>query len=164
MRVVLATLVLFCAAAAGASAARQSDQGEAPAGVVAELFKGLCKPGCTGGESARWRENLRHESHDLNGDGVPELFLRIDHPDWCGAGGNCDYWVFRKSGHGYRLLLNDKVLAVRDTSANGNRDLASEVPMGACAGGRSLRVTLYRHDGKKYRPHATESECRAAGR
>lgn len=37
--------------------------------------------------------NLKLERHDLNNDGNPEQFLYIDHSDWCGAGGDCSYWV-----------------------------------------------------------------------
>jgi hypothetical protein len=42
-------------------------------------------------------KNLKFELHDLNGDGVAEFFLFIEHSDWCGAGANCNYWVYQKT-------------------------------------------------------------------
>ncbi len=45
-------------------------------------------------------KNLKYELHDLNDDGVQEFFLYIDHTDWCGAGGNCSYWVYQKTEAG----------------------------------------------------------------
>jgi hypothetical protein len=141
----------------------QSSSSRIPQRVIDQFFKDLCPSGCSKEEVGLWKRNLRHKARDLNGDGVPEWFLYVVHSDWCGAGGNCSYSVYQKTPKGFTLLLNDKVLVVGDTVTNGYRDLASEFPMGVCADGRrELRVTLYRHDGRKYRAHGTETECRAS--
>lgn len=106
--------------------------------------------------------HLKSELHDLNDDKVSEIFLYIEHSDWCGAGGNCSYWVYQKTGAGYKLLLADKVLRVKDGVNNGYRDLASETPMGFCDKniGR-LNVTPYKYDGEKYAAQKSLVECRA---
>ena len=107
-------------------------------------------------------ENLKFERHDLNADGVLEYFLYIEHSDWCGAGSNCNYWVYQKNKAGYTLLADDAVLRVEDTTTNGYRDLASETPMGFC--GRNiarLYVTPYKYDGKEYEAQELKVECRA---
>ena len=107
-------------------------------------------------------KNLKFELHDLNNDGVAEYFLFIDHSDWCGAGSNCSYWVFQKTRAGYNLLVEDKVLRVKETTTNGYRDLSSETPMGFCGKNIArLFVTPYKYDGEKYKAQKEEVECRA---
>ncbi|MGI8654076.1 MAG: hypothetical protein ACR2LC_02525 [Pyrinomonadaceae bacterium] len=104
--------------------------------------------------------NLKYELHDLNGDGVQEFFLYIDHSDWCGAGGNCSYWIYQRTNHEYTLLLEDKVLRVRNRATNGYKDLASEVAMGFCAVNiRRASVSLYRYDGKQYQLISDKYQC-----
>lgn len=139
----------------------QNVASEIPDEIINSLFEDLCSKGCSHEEVTRWKNNLKLEKHDLNGDAIPELFLWIDHSDWCGAGANCDYWIFQKTGYSYTLLLNDKVLRMKDTVTNGYRDLASETPMGFC--GRNIQrlsVTPYRYDGKKYKPQSHKTECK----
>ena len=104
--------------------------------------------------------HLQYELHDLNNDGVLEFFLYIEHSDWCGAGGNCSYWVYQKTTAGYKLLLEDKLLTVKDNVTNGYRDLSSKTPMGFCDKnvGR-FSVTQYKYDGKEYQPQTTLLEC-----
>ncbi len=105
-------------------------------------------------------KNLKYELHDLNADGVPEFFLYIDHSDWCGAGRNCSYWVYRKTNHGYKLLLEDKVLRIRNRATNGYKDLASESPMGFCAVNvQRANISLYKYDGKLYQFVSRKGEC-----
>ncbi len=104
--------------------------------------------------------NLKYELHDLNGDGVPELFLYIDHSDWCGAGRNCSYWDYQKTNHGYKLLLEDKLLRVRRRVTKGYKDLASEFPMGFCAVNvQRANVSLYKYDGKQYQFISRKDQC-----
>lgn len=106
--------------------------------------------------------HLKYELHDLNNDGASEFFLYIEHSDWCGAGSNCSYWIYRKTKAGYKLLLEDKVLRVRDTVTNGYRDLSSETPMGFCDKNVArLYVTPYKYDGEKYQAQKSLDECRA---
>lgn len=105
--------------------------------------------------------HLKHELHDLNNDGVSEFFLHIDHSDWCGAGGNCSYWIYQRTKAGYELLLEDKVLRAKDSATNGYRDLASETPMGFCDKNIArLAVTPYKYDGEKYAAQKSVVECR----
>ncbi len=127
----IATLFLFCGTAF-ASLAHQNDMPKLPKEVTRLLFKDLCKSGCSDEEVARWRSKLKFETHDLNADGMPEFFAYIEHSDWCGAGSNCDYWIFQRKGRGHVLLLNDKVLRVKDAVSNSYHDLVSETPMGFC--------------------------------
>ena len=43
---------------------------------------------------------------DLNGDHIPEVIVEaFGPPIWCGATGNCRFWVFRKSSKTYESLL-----------------------------------------------------------
>lgn len=107
------------------------------------------------------RRSLKHELHDLDGDGASEFFLFIEHSDWCGAGSNCSYWVYRKTEEGYSLLVKDAVLRVQEIITNGFRDLASETPVGFCAENvQRLSVTPYKYDGAKYRRQLSKMECR----
>ena len=106
--------------------------------------------------------HLKYELHDLNNDGVSEFFLYIEHSDWCGAGSNCSYWIYRETMAGYKLLLEDKALRVRDNLTNGYRDLSSETPMGFCDKNIArLYVTPYKYDGEKYQAQKSLDECRA---
>ncbi|MEW6125661.1 MAG: hypothetical protein AB1757_01245 [Acidobacteriota bacterium] len=96
-------------------------------------------------------KNLKFKLRDINGDGVLEFFLWIDHPDWCGAGGNCDYWIYQKQSNKYVLLLNDKQLNAKRTRSHGYCDLISETPMGVLGQNQyRFYTTLYKWDGKKY--------------
>lgn len=143
-----------------------SSSEEPPFGIsktlVQQFFKELCVKGCTAEEVSLWTRNLKYELHDINGDSVPEFFLKIEHSDLCGAGSNCDYWMYQKVVGRYKLILNDKVLRIRETSSNGYRDLASETPMGFCGVRvQRLAVTLYKYDGEKYQAVSHKDECRA---
>ncbi len=54
-----------------------------------------------------WAEIVRAQVYaaeaDLNGDGVAELFLVVDNPNWCEADG-CLGAIFRKAARGYELI------------------------------------------------------------
>ena len=91
---------------------------------------------------------------------MPEFFVWIDHSDWCGAGANCDYWIFQKQAHGYVLLLNDKMLVMKATMSHGYHDLASATPMGFCSWSvQRLDVTPYKFDGKRYCAQPGRTDC-----
>ena len=105
-------------------------------------------------------KNLKFELHDLNADGVSEYFLVIEHSDWCGAGSNCSYWAYQKTEDGYNLLVEDKVLRVKETTTNGYRDLSSESKMGSCNNGFQFYVTPYKYDGEQYQAKNSKDECR----
>jgi hypothetical protein len=105
-------------------------------------------------------ERLKCQFHDLNGDSRPEFFLYIEHSDWCGAGANCSYWVYQKVAGGYKLLLEEKVLRVKETVTNGYRDLESQQPIGFCnVNVQRANVSLYKFDGRKYQFIYRKDEC-----
>ena len=105
-------------------------------------------------------KELKFNMHDLNADGVLEYFLYIDHRDWCGAGANCSYWVYQKTANGYKLLVEDKVLRVKETVTNGYRDLSSETPMGFCERNvQRVSATQYKYNGEKYQAEESKYAC-----
>lgn len=159
---ILGLASLLLCGAVSASSAQEDVAHKLPEDVVRLLFKDLCRKGCSAEDVARWKSNLKFERHDLNRDAVPEFFVYIDHSDWCGAGSNCDYWIFQKNRRGYTLLLRDKELRVKTSASKGFLDLASETPMGFCDRNvQRLDVTPYRYDGKRYRARRWRTECRA---
>lgn len=159
--VLSAALFLSCGTVLFSLAPHEAET-DLPKEIVQLLFKGLCGEGCSDEEVARWKSNLKFEAHDLNADNVPEFVVYIDHSDWCGAGSNCDHWVFQKKEHEYVLLLNDKVFRVKDAVTNGYRDVASETPVGFCDRNvQRLDVTPYKFDGAEYRAQPRETDCRA---
>jgi hypothetical protein len=54
-----------------------------------------------------WNKIVRDDGYfaeiDLNDDGVPELILVIDNPDWCGSSG-CLTAIFRTTPKGYEYI------------------------------------------------------------
>lgn len=60
---------------------------------------------------------------DLNGDDIPEVIAQG--MVGCSADGNCPFWVFRKSKHGYDVILEGdaQTFTVQASSTNGYRDL-----------------------------------------
>jgi hypothetical protein len=145
-----------------ASSTNQDPVLKLPDEAVKLLFEDTCRKGCSDEELALWKSNLKSELHDLNSDGVSELFLYIEHSDWCGAGANCSYWVYQKAEAGYKLLIKAKVLRVKDTVTNGYRDLSSETPMGFCDRNvQRLYVSTYKYNGRKYQAQKLQVECKA---
>jgi hypothetical protein len=138
-----------------------------PSNLVRVFFKEVCSGlgGCSDEEIKLWRSNFKYEVHDLNGDRIPEFFLYIDHPNWCGAGFNCNFWVFQRSGRSYKLLVENPVIKVSKTKTKGYRDLESLGRMGGCIfpdgeAGEEKYVTLYKYDGRKYKPLVIGEQCR----
>ena len=110
-------------------------------------------------------DHVKCQLIDLNGDGIAEFFLYIDHSDWCGAGTNCDYWVFQRTKGGYRLLVNDKQLRALRTVSNGYRDLVSETPMGVISSSKfRFYTTLYKFHGHQYRAVSDSLKTRVTRR
>jgi hypothetical protein len=159
--VILATLL--CDAFVPAAASGNASPG-VPAELVWQLIKDINanerKFRLTKKDLKVLRARLRYELHDLNADSRPEVFLYIDHSDWCGAGGNCDYWVYRKAARGYQLLLEEKVLRVKGTYTNGYKDLESHVRIGFCAENvQRTSISLYKYDGEQYQFVSRKDEC-----
>lgn len=107
-------------------------------------------------------QKLKCEPHDLNGDGTPEFLVHIESHFWCGAGTNCHFWMVQKTRTGYRLLLEDTCIQVRNTVSNGYKDLISEESMGSRmeviykrgkpvrADRQEIAVRVYKYEGKRY--------------
>ena len=62
-----------------------------PNQVIDAVLKDACSSGCSEQEIAEYRRTMKSELHDLNADGIFELFIYIDHGDFCGAGFNCSF-------------------------------------------------------------------------
>jgi peroxiredoxin len=80
--------------------------------------------------------------------GTRQLLVRGSGSCLCGAQ-NCGFWVYRKNGSKYELLLEGagsiKVSAAR-TSANGYRDIVSQ----SHASAAETIIRTYRYDGSRY--------------
>jgi hypothetical protein len=49
----------------------------------------------------------RFQFIDLNGDNTPEVIVQpVGLKAGCGATGNCPFWIFQKTAHGYKSLLD----------------------------------------------------------
>lgn len=70
-------------------------------------------------------EETRIKFVDLNGDGVAEVIAQPVGYDFCGAVGNCRFWVFQRTDSGYRLILNGtaQTFTVQRSRTNGYLDL-----------------------------------------
>lgn len=79
---------------------------------------------------------------DLNGDGIPEVIAQGMVA--CSADGNCPFWVFRKSKHGYDVILEGdaQTFTVQASSTNGFRDLVLSTHGSSSSG--SLTAYHYR--------------------
>jgi len=134
--------------------------------VVNLVLKDACSRGCSEGEIAIYKRNIKFELYDLNGDKVPEVFAYIDHRDWCGMSFNCEYWVFQRRRKDYRMLVGGyPVLRVADTITNGFSDLESQGYLGACVlpggtMGRSIYLTVFKYTGNEYKPTVVGERCR----
>ena len=105
-------------------------------------------------------KHLRIRFKDINGDSVPEVILTVNHQDWCGAGGNCNTWIYQETEGDYKLILEDSNLKVTDTFTNGYRDIVSKVPDGFCSKNEwRFDATTYKYDGKAYEFHSRECIC-----
>jgi len=146
----LFALVLVTGSAFAPSKSRPSRK--LPSHLRRVFFNQLCDDGCSEEEKAHWRRNIHWDFYDLNNDSVPEYFLSIWHPDWCGAGSNCDVWVYEQKGAGFRLLASDKGLRPHRKYTRGYRDLFGDVKMGASQvqGKFEYYRTLYRFNGRTY--------------
>jgi hypothetical protein len=100
-------------------------------------------------------KRLTAEPTDLNRYGKPEIIVHGIN-DICGAQ-NCYYWIFRRAGKGYRLLLDAgfiQYVKPQKTLSNGYRDV-----MGAMHGSAWAHdLTLYKFDGRRYRRAGCFSE------
>jgi hypothetical protein len=118
------------------------DEGRSRATILRELFA-----------------NLRVRAVDLNGDGVPEV---IAQPSgtlyWCGATGNCAFWIFQKTRGRFRAILDShqgngiisaQIFNMLPTRTHGYNDLV----LGAHESASEKELIIYRFNGRVYRPH-----------
>ncbi len=117
--------------------------------IVARLQKPMTKAGY---DAARIREIAsitRIRFAELGGDGKPLLLATSPGLEGgCDAMSNCPFWIFRRNGTGYSLLL-DTVAAtytIQPTSTNGFSDLVILNHISA----RESHLTLYRYRDGKY--------------
>ena len=154
-KLLLPISVSFLVGIASASAGDRLSRSKIPTDLVQWLIKDIDKkpPMLDAEELEDLNKNLKCKLYDLNGDGGPEYLLYIDSTGWCGAGGFCcNYWVVQRTSKGYRLLLEDVEIRVKDSVTKGYRDLTSEFVIGYTSGGwaREIRITEYKFDGKRY--------------
>ena len=66
-----------------------------------------------------------NQTVDLNGDGINEFVVRGNSSFLCGATGNCSMWIYKKSGNGYKKLLDTggEYLTVKRSSTNGYKNI-----------------------------------------
>jgi hypothetical protein len=140
--------------------------GALPQQIITWVMNDLCSSGCSDEQRANYRRNIRFESHDLNGDGIAEIFVYVHHPDWCGNHFNCGYSVFQRGQHGYRLLANGyPALRVTNRVTNAYRDLESRHDIGICVFpnrslGRDVFINVLRYDGTQYKATDLGEQCR----
>ena len=93
--------------------------------------------------------DLRFKRVDLDGDGVPELVLQGMGPTWCGATGNCAFWILRKFGGGFVEIFDSgpgQSIFLQPTRSKGWKDFVLSTHDTAT---RSIR-DFYRFNGTRY--------------
>lgn len=95
-------------------------------------------------------ENFEAGLEDLNGDGKPEYWIVTSHPDrspFCGVSGLCAFWLYRKVGATWELLLSGSGGAgLAKTSTKSYHDIVVSM-----WGGAFDQWTIkYKFDGRKY--------------
>jgi len=91
---------------------------------------------------------------DLSSRAGRELIVAAADPCNCSPTGNCLFWVLRKNGTGFDVLLETDLVhsySVKNSRTNGYRDLMTASHGSAYQSG----LTLYKFDGKEY----NASEC-----
>ena len=135
-----------------------------PHQLIAWVMNDVCSSGCTEEQRGNYRRNIRFELHDLNGDKIPEAFVYVDHPDWCGNHFNCGYSVFERHQNGYRLIAGGTALRTIRTGTNGYKDLEGRHDIGVCplsdgSLGRDVFVTVFRYKGTEYKSTELGERC-----
>jgi hypothetical protein len=95
------------------------------------------------------------EAFDLNGDGKNEFLVRGDDIGFCGATGNCDFWIYRKISKKYQRILTgysyldgrDILSQIKKSKTNKFKDILLEVRIQRNA----HAYRLYKFDGKIYK-------------
>lgn len=118
-----------------------TDLGKSRTNVLKELF-----------------ESLRVLTVDLNKDGVPEVIVQPSEPgSWCGATGNCTFWIFQKTDGRFKLILdsgwgNGSVAVETFNILPGKTFGYSDLVLGTHDSASEKSLFVYRFDGRKYQP------------
>jgi len=85
----------------------------------------------------------------LHDTGAPDMLVRSNSQEECGATGNCSLWVFTFKNGRYRPILNGvaRSITVQPSTANGYHDVVLAMHSSAFAS----ELGLFRFDGTKYR-------------
>src|SRR5262245_48204554 len=111
--------------------------------ALAEQFKGEAQPN----ERAA---KTRIKFLDLNGDGVPEAICQSFDTESCSPTGNCSFWIFQKSGTGYKLLLSKRAIQTF-TIQNGQTSGYYDVVLGMHGSATEQGLTVYQFRDGRYR-------------
>jgi hypothetical protein len=131
--------------------------------AIIEAIAALLRPGNKIGDTASEKRLLdavietRVKLVDLNGDGISEVIAQASDDESCSPTGNCMFWVFARSGNGYKPILEriaTQTFAIRHTRTNGFNDLILGQHGSATASG----LFLYRFANGSYR----EGPCYSA--
>ncbi|MDQ6785604.1 MAG: hypothetical protein M3033_02125 [Acidobacteriota bacterium] len=105
-------------------------------------------------DEATWYSYFRFEPTliDIDGDGKNELAIR----NYCAPVGNCQFWVFKKKGNDYEILLQSdggdvQTFKLEHKKSKGYFDIKTTSHGDAWSGG----IEVYKFNGKKY----TLGEC-----
>ncbi len=106
-------------------------------------------------DTTNCEDNFRVEKViDLNNDGKKEIIIRgIEGSFLCGGTGNCDEWIFEKTGKDYRQIFYASALSltVKKEKTRNHNDIFTKYHFSA---GETYETT-YKFNGKKY----IESNC-----
>jgi hypothetical protein len=100
--------------------------------ALIEAISVLIRPGSKIGNATSEKKLLNYVNAtrvrlvDLNGDGIPEVIAQGYGEESCSPTGNCDFWVFMRSGNGYKLILEREAVqtfAISSRRTNGFNDL-----------------------------------------
>jgi hypothetical protein len=95
-------------------------------------------------------KNFEARLLDLNGDRNPEYEIVTIHPDnspFCGVSGLCTFWLYRKVGDEWELLLDALGgISALKTLTHGYRDLSCD----SWGGASDKYTTIYKFDGRRY--------------
>ena len=96
--------------------------------------------------------DARVEVLNLGGDGRKEAIVQAVGIVPCSVTGNCDFWVFKRSGQGYSVILHGiaQSFTIQPTHTNGWSDIVLVRHGSATVAG----LKLYRFSGSVYRRHA----------
>jgi hypothetical protein len=124
--------------------------------ALIEAISVLLRPGRKIGSAASEKKLLNDVKNtnvklvDLNGDGIPEVIAQGSGEEYCSPTGNCDFWVFMRSGNGYKLILNKgavQTFAISSKRTNGFNDLV----LGRHGSAFEKDLFIYRFADRKYR-------------